>query len=306
MASVGAGVSIFSLQDAIVKGMSGSFPLHEIVFVRSLVALPILVLVTVAETRELPRFGRAWLHLLRGLLMFGAFTCYYLSMARLQIAEAVALFFVAPLFVVGLSAPVLGERVQKRSWIAIGVGGLGALLITRPGAVPLELASLLAVIGALCYALSVFCVRRLGVTQSGGSMALSAAFVYLLASGGTGLALAGAAEPADAGASLHFLLHPWLWPDARNLALMAACGLISAVAFFCLGQGYRLAEASRAAPFEYLSLPWGMLWGYIFFANLPSVATVAGALLIAGGGLYALGLERNPRRGKAIIPKPID
>jgi drug/metabolite transporter (DMT)-like permease len=294
MISVAAGVSVFSLQDAIVKRMSGGFPVHEIVFVRSLVALPILLLVTVAEARGLPAFGRWRLHLLRGLLMYAAFTCYYLAIARLQIAEAVALFFIAPLFVAALSGPVLGEFVAPRSWIAIGVGGIGVLTIVRPGTGALELALFLPVIAALAYAFSVFCARRLGVTQSGGAMALSANVVYLVASGATGLALISTVPATDASASMKFLLNPWLWPDTRDLGLMAACGVISAVAFFCLGHGYRLAEAGRAVPFEYLSLPWGILWGYIFFSNLPDLPTVCGGILIASGGLFALRLEHGP------------
>ena len=117
MLSVAAGVSIFSLQDAIVKGMSGSFPVHEIVFVRSLVAFPLLLIATIAEARGWPAFRRFGLHFLRGLLMYAAFTAYYLAIAHLQIAETVALFFVAPLLVAALSAPLLGERVTPRTWM---------------------------------------------------------------------------------------------------------------------------------------------------------------------------------------------
>ena len=133
MLSVAAGVSIFSLQDAIVKWMSASFPVHEIVFVRSLVAFPLLLFATVAEARGWPAFRRLGLHFLRGLLMYVAFTACYLAIAHLQIAETVALFFVAPLLVAALSAPVLGERVTPRSWIAIAIGGAGMLVILRPG-----------------------------------------------------------------------------------------------------------------------------------------------------------------------------
>jgi drug/metabolite transporter (DMT)-like permease len=298
MVNVAAGVSVFSLQDAIVKTISDSFPVHEIVFVRSLVALPILLLIVMAEARGRPVIGRLGLHLLRGMLMYFAFTCYYLALARLQIAETVALFFIAPLLVVALSGPVLGERVQPRSWIAIIVGGAGVLAIVRPGAGELDPTAFLPVFAALAYAFSVFCGRRLGASQSGGAMALSANFTYVLASGATGFVFASMERPADGGPSIRFLLSPWVWPDTQDLGLMAACGLISAVAFFCLGQGYRLAEASRAAPFEYVSLPWGILWGYLFFGNLPDFATVFGALLIIGGGLYALHVERGLRPTK--------
>ena len=84
---------------------------------------------------------------------------------------------------------------------------------------------------------------------------------------------------------------------------MAACGAISAAAFFLLGQGYRMAEANRAAPFEYASLPWSILWGYLFFGNLPDIPTLLGAVAIVYGGLYALQLEGGvwPRKAALVI-----
>jgi drug/metabolite transporter (DMT)-like permease len=303
MLSVAAGVSIFSLQDAIIKGLSASFPVHEIVFVRSIVAFPLLLLATVAEARGWPALRSLGLHLLRGLLMYVAFTTYYLAIAHLQIAEAVALFFVAPLFVAALSGPVLGEKVTPRSWIAIAIGAAGMLVILRPGIGALDPALFLPLFSALAYALSVLCGRRLGQTQSGAALALSVTAIYIVASVVMALVLAGRAPAADADASIKFLLDPWRWPGLKDFSLMAACGVISAMAFFCLGQGYRMAEASRAAPFEYASLPWSILWGYVFFANLPDWPTVLGALVIVGGGIYALKLEggAGPRKTALVI-----
>jgi drug/metabolite transporter (DMT)-like permease len=301
MLSVAAGVSIFSFQDAIVKGMSGDFPVHEIVFVRSLVAFPVLLVATIAEARGWPTFGRLGLHLLRGLLMYVAFTAYYLAIAQLQIAETVALFFVAPLLVAALSAPVLGERVTPRSWIAIAIGAVGMLVILRPGVGVLDPALFLPLFAALAYALSVLCGRRLGQSQTGAQMALSATVVYILASGAMALALAGRPPAAGADASVRFLLDPWAWASAKDFGLMAACGAISATAFFLLGQGYRMAEANRAAPFEYASLPWSILWGYLFFGNLPDLPTVLGALVIVYGGLYALRLHAGVWPHKAAL-----
>jgi drug/metabolite transporter (DMT)-like permease len=303
MLSVAAGVSVFSLQDAIVKGMSVSFPVHEIVFVRSLVAFPLLLIATVAEARGWPTFSRFGLHLLRGLLMYVAFTAYYLAIAHLQIAETVALFFVAPLLVAALSGPVLGERVTPRSWIAIAIGGAGVLVILRPGLGTLDRALLLPLFAALAYALSVLCGRRLGQSQSGAAMALSATVIYAIASGTMALVLAGKSPPAGADASIKFLLSPWVWTGYRDLGLMAACGVISAAAFFLLGQGYRMAEANRAAPFEYASLPWSILWGYLFFGNLPDLPTLLGAFVIVYGGIYALRLEGGvwPRKAALVV-----
>jgi drug/metabolite transporter (DMT)-like permease len=149
---------------------------------------------------------------------------------------------------------------------------------------------------ALAYAVSAVLTRRLGTTESGGAMAISATAIYVVAGGATALGLEGIEVAGDAHRSLRFLLLAWSWPGAADAGLLAGCGLIAAGGFFFLAQGYRLAEANRAAPFEYAALPWGILWGYLFFANLPDLATLAGAVVIIGAGLYTL-----PRR-KARLP----
>jgi drug/metabolite transporter (DMT)-like permease len=292
MLCVAAGVSIFSVQDAIVKGLSSLYPVHEIVVVRSFVALPILLLIALAEDRGKLRLHRPGLHLVRGLFLYLSYTSYYLALAHLPIAEAVALYFTAPFFVAALSLPLLGERVRMRSWIAIAVGFCGVLLIARPNTSLFDPTVLLPVLSALAYAIAALLTRRLGTTESGGAMALSATVIYVFAGGLTALALSPIEVAGDAHSSLRFLLNPWLWPSALDAGLLATCGLIAAFGFFFLGQGYRLAEANRAAPFEYAALPWGILWGYWFFGNLPDMATVAGAVVIVGAGLYTLQRRR--------------
>ena len=81
----------------------------------------------------------------------------------------------------------------------------------------------------------------------------------------------------------------------RDLGLMLLCGVIAALGTFFLAQGYRLAEANTVAPFEYVALPWGVLWGWLFFDNLPDRATLAGGAVIVASGLYILHRERRRR-----------
>ena len=292
MLSVAAGVSVFSVQDAIVKGLSGVYPVHEIVVVRSFIALPILLLAALAEERGRLRIHRPGLHLLRGVFLFVSYTTYYLALAHLPIAETVALYFSSPFFVAALSLPLLGERVGMRSWIAITIGFLGVVLIVQPDTSLFDPTVLLPVFSALAYAISALLTRRLGTTESSGAMALTATLLYVVAGGLTALALSHVEVAGDAHSSLRFLLNPWRWPDLVDAGLLAACGLIAAFGFFSLSQGYRLAETNRAAPFEYAALPWGILWGYWFFGNFPNLATLAGAVVIVGAGLYTL--QRRP------------
>jgi drug/metabolite transporter (DMT)-like permease len=297
MLSVAAGVSAFSVQDVIVKALSGTYPVHQIVVLRSLVALPVLLGVTLAESGGTLRIHRIGLHLARGLLLYVSYTTYYLALARLPIADTVALTFTVPFFVTALGIPILGERVKARSWAAIGVGFLAVLLIVRPGFGLFEPAAVLPIVSALTYAISALLARRLGSTEGGGALALMATAVYLIAGALTALSLVGSKIPPDAHASVRFLLNPWIWPSVLDLGLLVACGLIAAFGFFCLGQGYRLAEANRVAPFEYAALPWGILWGYLFFDNVPDAPMIIGAAVIVSSGLYTL--RREPVHARA-------
>ena len=288
MMSVAAGVSVFTIQDVIVKTLSSVYPVHQIVVLRSLVAFPILLWATYAEQRGHIKMHRGLLHAARGFILYISYTCYYLGLARLPMADVIALTFTVPLFVTMLGVLVLGERVRARRWVALGAGFIGVLVILRPGVGLFEPAALLPIASALAYATSAVMARRLGSTESGGAMALTATGAYIVGGALTAALLAGVDAPADAAASIRFLLNPWIWPSALDLALIALCGCIAAFGFFCLSQGYRLSEAYRAAPCEYAALPWGVLWGYLFFGNTPDAVMILGALIIMGAGLYTL------------------
>lgn len=295
MISVAAGVSVFTIQDVIVKTLSSVYPVHQIVVLRSLVAFPILLWVTYAEQRGHVKMHRGLLHAARGFILYVSYTCYYLGLARLPMADVIALTFTVPLFVTMLGVLVLGERVRVRRWVALGAGFIGVLVILRPGIGLFEPAALLPIASAIAYATSAVMARRLGSTESGGAMALTATGAYIVGGALTAAVLAGVEPPADAAASIRFLLNPWIWPSTLDLALMALCGCIAAFGFFCLSQGYRLTEAYRAAPCEYAALPWGVLWGYLFFGNTPDAVMILGALIIMGAGLYTLQPEPAAR-----------
>jgi S-adenosylmethionine uptake transporter len=288
MLSVAAGVSIFSVQDVIVKGLSATFPVHEIVVLRSVVALPVLLVLTLQNDTSWVAPARLWLHAARGLSLFVAYFSYYLAMAAMPIADVVAICFAAPLIITALSGPVLGERVKPQSWAAIAIGFAAVLMIVRPNVATSDPAALLPVLSALAYGISAVLARRLGRVASGSAMALSATIIYIFAGGVAALVLAGTAPSARAHPSIRFLLGPWIWPSAGEIGLLTACGFIAALGFFLLSQGYRLAEASRAAAFEYVALPWGVLWGFLVFNTRPDFLTLAGAaVLIATGDLHA-------------------
>ncbi|HXV24870.1 MAG TPA: DMT family transporter [Alphaproteobacteria bacterium] len=291
IAFVIAGVTVFTTQDVIIKLLSGDYPVLEIVFVRSVVSLPLLF--ALASLRG----GRAALwprhplqQALRGLVMFLSYVTYYMALAALPLAEAVSIFYSAPLFMTALSGPLLGEYPGVRRWSAVAVGFLGVLVILRPQG-ELSLAALLAVASAATYAFSALITRRIGAGDSAESMAMSASLVYVALALVAGLTLgdgrlAGSNEPEIA-----FLLRAWSWPTPGDFALFALCGLIAAIGFTCLAQAYRTAPAPSVAPFEYSSLPWAVLWGWVIWSDFPDPWLWLGIALVVGSGVYVFRRE---------------
>jgi drug/metabolite transporter (DMT)-like permease len=283
------GASVFPVQDVLIKGLSGEYAVLQIVFVRSLVSLGIFAWLLWRE-RESAAFPiqQPWLHGARGLLGLVSFTTYYMAIAALPLATVTAVAFAAPLFVTTLAALVLGDPVDRRGWSAVVFGFVGVLVVLRPGAAAFDPAALLAVLSALCYAVSQTITRYLGRTNSGATIVFSATLVSLLVAATSGLVAAGGGRGAGLHPSLAFLVRGWTLPPWGGLGRMALCGLISSVGIYCLTQAYRVAPASTVSPFEYVMIGWAVLWGYVFWGDIPGPWTLVGVATTVGAGVYVL------------------
>ena len=288
-----AGLLLFSVQDLILKSLSGDYPLYQAMLLRGLTAMPIIALLAHLEGgwRSLftPGTGRM---IARGFTMFLAYTAYYIALPALPLATTVALYFSAPLFITVLSVVILGERVGPRRWAAVAAGFAGVVVMVRPGAELFEWAALLPVLSGLGYAMAMIQARRLGRAESAAAMAfwgnavfLALALVMLALFGRGGFE--GHSHP-----SLAFLMRGWVWPTWADAGLMAACGVIAALGLTLLTQAYRIAESNVVAPFEYSAMIWGVLWGWLFFATLPDARGWLGIAIIIGAGLYVAWRER--------------
>lgn len=299
-----AGMTAISLNDVLIKTLSDGYPLHQTVFIRSLagIAFSLMILQFEGGFRVI-RKGSPRLHLARGLLLATANLTFFAAVAVLPLAEATALFFVAPLFVTLLSIPILGEKVGRLRLLAVAVGFLGVLIMQRPWAGPDELSVsrivlLLPVIAAATYALTNILTRKLGRDCPASVMAIwlqvtlliLSTLMYLVAGDGRF-----AANTTDA--SLLFLLRAWTWPTGSDIWLFALLGLNSAAIAYCLSAAYRAAEAATIAPFEYVGLPLAVFWGWAIFGTLPTLPVWLGIALIMGAGLFVFLRERQLGRG---------
>lgn len=270
--------AVLSSADALTKVLSGTYSVFEIAAVDGvaavLVALPLLVRQDgVASLR--PR--RPGLVILRSAL--GAFSLMlaFLSFSMIPLADAYSLAFLAPLAVTALSAPMLGEHVSWRQWVAVLIGFVSALVILRPDFGAISLGQFYMLGSAALFALSMLILRRIAKTESSGALLLAYfAMLFLI-----GLPVA---------------IGQWQTPTAKDFALMALIGACSGLGNLLLIMAFRHTSAATVSSFMYTQLIWGTIFGLTLFGDLPDLITVGGAVVIMLCGIYTLIHATNASR----------
>lgn len=293
--SAAVAVTFFSINDSVIKLLSGDYALHQVMAIRSGLGLLVIlfVIAPLTDGRAIVRTKRLRMHVLRGLFVVIANMMFFLGLAAMPLAEAVAIFFIGPLIITVFSVIFLHERVGPRRWAAVFVGLIGVLIIVRPGAAAFQYASLLPITAAVSYAALHMITRRIGTTESAATMAFYIQITFILVSLCVGLLIGDGRFASQSDPSLTFLFRPWGWLSAEDLSLFLVVGVGVAFAGFFISQAYRVAEAGFVAPFEYLAMPLSILWGIALFGEYPDVFTWLGSTLIIGAGLFMLWRERR-------------
>ena len=299
------GLFLFSIQDIIIKHFSDHYSVLQVVFVRGLIALGLLLLMIrlARETISL-KSRRPGLMMARGLLGFSSYTTYYLAVAAMPLAEVVSITFTMPLFVTAMSALILGEKVGLRRWSAVVIGFAGVLIILSPRGEFNSLAVVFAFTAAITYASQTILTRFLGNHDHPMTIAFNAILVFTIASGILSLLLfSGILSIASSHPSLAFFGREWLMPTNVDLMLMLVIGVIAAVGFYCLSRAYCSSEASAIAPFEFTYIVWAVVFGYLFWNEVPGSTTIIGILVLVSSSLYIWYRERQIERSQtALLP----
>ncbi len=267
----------FSLQDAIVKSLVVDLPVAEVLFGRSVVIVALsIAFLRRADYAALAVPSNLRQIVLRSALILIAWLAYYRASRTLQLAELVTYYFVAPLFVTALSAPLLKERVGIGRWGATFLGFGGVVIAAAPGAgAPLTPVGL-ALIAAFSWALTTILARSLakGITTPALMMAGSIGF----------LAACGFMLPGIGA-----------WPSFRQLLALGGLGLVGGLGQYLWFEGARRAEASLLATLEYSMFAYAIFWGYVVFGDWPHARTFLGAGVVLTSGLLVIGLEMRRR-----------
>nr|WP_281409334.1 DMT family transporter [Microvirga terricola] len=276
----------FTMMSAGLKTLTTRYPVGEIVFFRSTLALiPLLMwlgwqgdLINAVRTNNVPG------HFLRGIIGTCGMYLGFVTLAYLPLHDTIAIGYASPLIVVILAALLLNEQVRFYRWTAVAVGFVGVLIMLSPylkletfsgglAAGP-TFGALCALLGAFCSAGAMIQVRRLTQTEKTGAIVF---YFFILAST----------------LSLCTIVLGWKMPDGPDMLLLALGGFLGGIGQILVTQSYRFADTSVIAPFEYTTMIWALLFGWFVFGDLPTLTMVIGASIVAATGLFIVWREHH-------------
>ena len=278
-------ISMFSFGDALGKFMVATYSVGQLLWLRACAALLVLLPMMWKQRAEFFRLERPWLQLLRVTLSTLEVAAFFLATVYLPLADVITYYLACPIFVTALSGVLLGERIGWRRWTAILIGFCGVLIALRPSSQTVSWPAMIALGGSMSFAVLMLITRSLRATPD----------IVLASSQFGGTFLLGA------------MLSPfgWVAPSAGSLVLFAAAGIISVCALLCVNRSLKLAPASVVVPYQYSMIVWAVIFGFAVFGDVPSWATIVGAAIIIGAGLYIFLREQQLGREDAAVSPPV-
>jgi len=274
----------YSVNDMLIKTLSGSLPTSQIIAVRGVI-LTLFIVLVIWQQGLLPRLREALAPMVgvRALMELGATITFLTALMRLPMANTAAILQALPLTVTIGAALFFGERVGWRRWLAIAVGLCGVLIIIRPGLQGFQPLSLLVLLSVL------FAAAR-DLTTRG----LPATVPSLLVSGVSALLI------ACAGMLITTVSGAWTPMTLGECGVLTAAAMFLFVGYQFIVQSMRIGDIAYVVPFRYTSLLWAIMLGYLVFGDVPDTMTLIGSGIVVTMGLFML--YREVKLGKQTLP----
>jgi S-adenosylmethionine uptake transporter len=272
------GVGLFAINDALGKWLVKDYGVGQLMMLRSIGAIIVLAPMILLLRVNIIDPRRATLQVLR--IVVGAVDtfAFYYATRFLPLADVMTFYMATPLIVTALSAPLLGEKVERFRWIAVLVGFVGVVIALRPSPQMFSWIAPLALFGAVMFALSQTITRELRGVH----------WLPLVLWQFVGSGLIGAATVPFA----------WTAPTAFDVGLMALVGVVSMLCFICIVRALSFARAAVLAPLQYSAILWAALMGWLVWRDAPTLPILAGNAIIIGSGLYVA--ARGKMVGEAV------
>lgn len=281
-------ILVFATQDAVAKILVQTYSPFQVTMMRywASAAFSLVLVLRQAPLKQAFRSGAPLLQVARAVLLVVDIWCFATANQTVPLAELQSITLVYPLLVTLAAIPILGEKVGIFRFGAVLVGFLGAMVIVRPGGLPLDWGVWFAIASAGAYALYIVLTRKVSQTDSTATSMFYVGVIGLVLTSAVGVFF-------------------WKSMDLGSLLLVGYVMLTSCVAHVLIMIALSSAPASVLQPFNYTSLPWGIILSFLVFQHLIDPVSLIGAAIIVAAGLVVMARERIrrvPDRGEAGLP----
>lgn len=278
------GMLLFALNDAMGKWLVASYGLGQVIFIRSVAALIILApFLWMAGRKPILEAERPGLQLARVVLSTLELFCFYYAVMYLPLADVMTYWLAAPIYVAAAAPFLLGEKVGWRRWTAISLGFVGVIITLEPSSAMFTMPALISIIGTAAFAFMMLSGRSLRNTPD--------KTLVLFQTAGAGLA------------GLAFAPFDWTpLTSITEILLLGLLGIVAMSAHMLVNRALKISDAATVAPLQYTLLLWAVVFGYLFFDEVPRVTMVIGASLIVGSGLFIFFREQQLKKRDTVLP----
>ena len=267
-------VILFSMMDATVKWLGGTYPTHQIMFFRCLVAMiPLAIIIYTRGGISILKTQQAGMHILRSVLGISAMGFAFYAFSLMRLADAISILHTTPLFMTALSVLILSEKVGIHRWLAVIAGFAGMLIVVRPGEGMLESGSFFMLVAAFLISFTTIIIRYLSAKDD----PVCITFYFTL----TGIVVS----------AIGIVIFGWMPPPPGDWFFLIAVGLFGGLAQFLMTLSYRHSEIAVVAPLKYLSIAFGGGLAYFIWTEIPDFQSLIGIIIIVASGLYTLRRE---------------
>ena len=279
------GIFFFALNDALGKWLIATYSVGQLLLVRSIAGLVFLVPFIKREGwgafKEAPR---PLIQLARPFFATFEVACFYWALAYMPLADVMTFYLAGPIYVTAMSPFLLREKVGWRRMLAVAAGFGGVLIALSPSMTALTPPAFVAIAGSVSFSILMICTRLVRGTSD----------VVLITTQTVGALLFGAvAAPFT-----------WVALGWRDTALLIVLGVTAMVAHMCINRSLKLAPASVVVPYQYTTIVWAIILGYLIFHDEPGAAMLAGASTIIAAGLYIFIREQARAKPPAFSDPP--
>lgn len=270
MAGIGLmllGIFFFALNDALGKWLIATYSVGQLLLVRSVAGLAFLVPFIRREGwSAFANAPRPLLQVLRPIFATVEVACFYWALASMPLADVMTFYLAGPIYVTAVSPWLLREHVGWRQWVAVIGGFVGVMVALNPSAQSLTPATLVAIAGSFSFSILMVCTRLVRGTSD----------IVLVTTQTVGALVFGV------------VVAPFTWValEWRDTLLLALLGVTAMIAHMAINRSLSLAPASVVVPYQYTTIFWAIILGFIFFGDIPSAAMLAGAGIIIAAGIY--------------------